>query len=653
MDPFYSIMERISQIIGGIVGENSENVMLLLRPTPSPEHGDLSLPLIRYAKTRRVNLEAVIDDVLGRIHKDDLLNKTVNRIELRNGYLNIRLNEVELSRLYFELLRENGVSMPPTRKPLTIVVEHTSANPVHPLHMGHARNSSLGDTLSRLLRSRGHRVNRRFYIDDVGRQVAVAALGISLLGKDLKDLSRIHGLKPDWMIGYIYSITHLLLDIHSLTQEIESTSNPEDVRELINKRDGLLADLARVLESAPKELGDSLLEGFQRLKESSRDPEEELKRIMRTYEMKTDEKIAHLVRESVEASLEGFRETLGRLGVEFDNWDWESDMVWSGLVREVLEKARRSPFLVNYKDTEALDLSEAASIDEVRQRLQLPKGFDVPPLILVRSDGTTLYTTRDMAYTIYKYRATGADKVINVIGADQKLPQIQIRLALYALGYKKEALETIHYAYEIVRLPGARMSGRKGRLLGLDTVLEETFARALEEVEKRNPGLPKEEMGTIAWRIAVGAVRYSMVSINAMRPIKYSVERATDFEGNSGPYIQYTYARANGILRKHGDILWDRVEYRGAEEPYRRELLLYIVRLPYIAAKAADDLRPELLANYLVELSDKFNSWYQKDSVLQEKNEGIREYKAALTKLTIEMLGLGMDLIGIPRTPRM
>ena len=651
MDPFYETVKELSEVIGKSSGSGTGDVVKLLRFSTG-KYGDISFPLIRYAKKGDIPLSNLYDKIISEINRNSLLKRTIGKVSLDKGYLNISLDTVEMSKMYYSILRNNRLEVPKTPEGKTIVVEHTSANPVHPLHMGHARNSSIGDTLSRLLKARGHRVNTRFYIDDVGRQVAVAALGVKLLGKSVREIAGEYGLKPDWAIGYIYSLTHLLLDIYELTKKIEEARDEDERKLLVNKRDDLLIDLSRIIETAPKGLGERLLKAFEKLREEG-DPLEELRKIMYSYEHRKDDNVVRLIRESVEASLEGFRETLGLMGVEFDEWDWESDVVWSGLVDEIIEKARKSPYITIHKGALALDLTYAASQEEVRKAIELPRSLEIPPLILVRSDGTTLYTTRDIAYTLLKFRKTGASKVINVIGADQRLPQIQIRLALYTLGYKKEALNTIHYAYEIVRLPGERMSGRRGRLLGLDDVLKRTHSVALEEVLKRNPGLGEEEADRIAWKIAVGAVRFSMVSFNAMRPITYSVERATSFEGNSGAYIQYTYARANGILRKHGEIDWESIKYETVNDPSIRTLFLEAIKTPFTAAKAADDMKPELLANYLVELADVFNSWYQKDSVIQEKDSGKRMFKAALVLLVKEALGLGMDLLGIPLTPRM
>ncbi|MCE4617720.1 MAG: arginine--tRNA ligase [Desulfurococcales archaeon] len=650
-DPYSELIESVAEALVEIVGIDERKAFHQVRLSDRPGYGDLSLPLLRYTRTLNIKPDQLFESLKSKINsKTNLLSDH----QLVRGYHNMYIDESKLALALSNTLREYGRLEPPkTRTPMVLVVEHTSANPIHPLHMGHARNTSLGDTLARLLKARGHRVNTRFYIDDVGRQMAVLALGVKLLGGDPLGMAKRLDMKPDKLLGYIYSITHLLLDIHKLTQSInDPAASEEEKLYYIRERDKLAARLVAVSQEAPGEIADKLIDAFSKLKET-KEPEREVSEIMRSYENRLDEGIVSLIRETANASLKGFRETLSKLGVEFDNWDWESDLVWTGLVSKLIEEASKSPYVTVHKDALAIDLSPAMDEQEVREKIKIPKALEIPPLILVRSDGTTLYTTRDMAYTLYKFRQTGANKVVNVIGADQRLPQIQIRLALYLLGYKREALNTIHYAYEIVRLPGMRMSSRKGVFLGLDEVLDQTYNVALSRVEEKSPDLPLDEKEKVALKIAVGAIRYTMIATDPMRPIEYNVDRATNLDSNSGPYLQYTYARANGILRKAGEPDWDRIDYRAASDPTRRGLLIAAAQTPYYAAKAADDMEPVLLANHLLKLADRFNSWYQKDQVIREKEEETRNFKILLTIIVREALGMGLDLLGIPKTPRM
>lgn len=642
LDPLTRLVEAASEALASTLGVGRLEVWRLLLQPVREEYGDLGFPLLRY--TRRLGLEAegVVGDVVGRLRAAGV---DYAKASLVGGFLNFRVDASRAMALLLGLMRGGWRPRPPRHpEPIVYVVEHTSANPIHPLHMGHARNSALGDSLARLLEARGHRVNRRFYVDDVGRQSAVAALGFRILGvTDPLGEARRLGVKPDHLVGWVYAATHTAIDALKARSEGD--------REGLEK---LAAALAR-LEGREPERG--WLRRILGELEAMGDPEEAVGEIMRRYEA-GEEPERSLVRSVAEATLEGFRETLGRLGVGFDDWDWESDLVWSGRVRRIIEEARRSPYYTTHKGAEALDLPRVVkelvlTDEEARSVFKLPRGFDVPPLILVRSDGTTLYTTRDIAYSIYKFEAAGADRVINVIGADQRLPQLQIRLALLALGYRKEALNMMHYDYEIVRLPGRAMSGRRGEYVALDDVLEEVKARAREEVLKRNPEAPRDWVEDTAERIAVGAVRFSLIQASAPKPLVFDPDKALDFRENSGPYLQYTYARAMGILGKHGPIDWDSADPAKCSGGQRRRLLMQALRFPITAAKAADDLAPEDLAAYLVRLADQFNSWYQVDQVIRDPDPGSRECKAALVKLIADTLEEGMKLLGIPPTPRM
>jgi len=643
LDPFTNFIDETSRILSSLLDiDYIEAWRLLLQPTKE-EYGDASFPLLRYVRRKGVDEGRVIGEV-----KASLTKKGIDYVE--TSYISAILNfRLSVSRS-FEILAKmlsSGWRPEPVRhpSPMRYVVEHTSANPIHPLHMGHARNSALGDTLSRLLRARGHEVNRRFYIDDVGRQTAVAALGFRILGvEDPEALSEKLGAKPDHLVGWVYAATHTSIDVLKAKRE----GDKDEVEKLayslarLEEREPVKGWTQRIL---------SYLEGLG-------DHEEPVREIMKRYERGLEPERS-LLRRVTEFVLKGFRETLSRLGVEFDAWDWESDVVWSGLVDEILNMARRSKYYMIYKDAEALNIpaiiKELVLNDpEAKKAFKIPKGFEVPPLILVRSDGTTLYTTRDIAYSVYKFREFNADKVINVVGAEQRLPQLQVRLALLGLGFRREALNMIHYDYEMVRLVGMSMSGRRGVYIALDNVIDEVKARAKEEVLKRNPEEDPKWIDETAEKIAVGAVRFSMIQAGALKPLTFDPEKALNFKENSGPYLQYTYARSVGILEKLEEgIRWEEISYEECEKGDRRRLIVYAMRFPATAAKAADDLAPEDLATYLIRLSDLFNTWYQKDPVIREKDPGAKHCKAAMVMFISETLRRGLELLGIPPLRKM
>ncbi len=630
------------------IDETLQNIERMISPTPSVELGDYGVPLLRLLKRveEKITPKEVFVDIENKLKNLGL--RVIKEARLHGAYLNVVVNEEVLAKLVFDAVRNDGseFGIVKTDNPQRIVVEHTSANPVHPLHIGHARNASLGDTLARLLRARGHIVQTRFYINDVGRQVAVLAYGIIKAG-----LSIPKNVKKDHWIGLVYAITHTLVDISVLKKELETLKKEgryEEYRDKLSELDRLVAILSKLREKN-SELFDKLASAIN----NDPDPESSISEIMKAYEYKLDEVVVRRIREIVNACLEGFKETLSRFGVEFDVWDWESDLVWNSDVRRVIDVAKKTPYFTLYKGTYALDFKRILGNEEVRNALGISEGTEIPPLILMRSDGTTLYTTRDIAYSIKKFREFNADKVINVVAAEQRLEQLQVRLALIALGYHREGYNLLHYDYEMVNLPGVSMSGRRGEYVSLDELLDRAAAIARREVEQRSSG--GHELDRIAEAVGVGAVRFSLVSVAAQKPLVFNMNEALDFDRNSAPYIQYTYARAHNILAKYGKpIDWSSIDYySGSKEGMRRKLILLLSEFPRVFVKAADELRPELLVSYVLKLADTFNAWYPRDHVIREQDPGLRNFKLALVYATKQVLRNIMKILGVPVLERM
>ncbi|RLE70537.1 MAG: arginine--tRNA ligase [Thermoprotei archaeon] len=274
----------------------------------------------------------------------------------------------------------------------------------------------------------------------------------------------------------------------------------------------------------------------------------------------------------------------------------------------------------------------------------IPRAFSIPPLTLVRSDGTTLYPTRDIAYSIWKFKQ-GFERVINVIAVQQALEQIQVRLALYALGLTNEARNLLHYSYEMVTLPGAKMSARRGRYITADELVDEAVRRAGLELIKR--GLTLERGGEVAERVGVGAVKYAMLSVSPSKPLAFSWDRVLDFERNSGPFIQYAYVRARSIMRKASSRDLEPSMSTGTLGEEERELLFLVGYFPELIAEAADKLRVEQLAYYLNELALAFNKYYDSVPVLRAESREKAAGRLALVETVARTLQRGMELLGI------
>jgi len=560
------------------------------------------------------------------------------------GYINFHADYGKLSKLAVEsaVILDGSYGHLKTDNPLKIIVEHTSVNPAGPIHIGTARNSVIGDSLSRILRARGHYVSTHFYVDDMGRQIAVLAYGYRSIGRP-----RPMG-KTDHWIGLVYAMTSCILEIQRLKgiiEELKERPAPyTEVNEARLKLDDWVAAAADLCER-DEDLFNSLLDEV----EKDQFPEMSIAEIIRSYEEEGIE-AKGLVREAVDFCLKGFRETYSKVGIHWDSWDWESDLVWDGSVSVVLDRLKQSPYFTYLDGASALNVEEASGEMDLKKLFKTSKRREIPPLVLARSDGTSLYPTRDIAYSLWKLNQ--ADRVINVIGAEQSLPQLQLRVALSLLTSPKRALDLIHYAYELVKLPDYKMSKRRGRYVSFDDILEEAVKRALREVEERSPHLPAGLKAKIAEAVGVGAVKYALIEVDPKKRVVFTWDRVLNFEMNSAPFIQYAHARACSIL-KNADREPDKPDYSLLSEDVEKEIVRKIAAFPETFIHCAENLSPNTIAEYANDLSAKFNSFYASYPVLKAEKPGLRDARLAMVDAVRIVIRNSLRLIGIKAVERM
>jgi arginyl-tRNA synthetase len=287
---------------------------------------------------------------------------------------------------------------------------------------------------------------------------------------------------------------------------------------------------------------------------------------------------------------------------------------------------------------------------DLKPLLGLREGYEVPSLTLVRADGTTLYTTRDVAYNLWKFQT--ADQVINVIGMEQALAQLQLKILLCALGHLDKVKNLRHFAYSLVKLPGYKMSGRAGRYITLDETVDEAVKRAYDEVVKRSPQLPEEEKKRVSSLVGVGAIKYALVQVDPGKPVVFTWDRVLDFEKNSAPYIQYSHARAGSILRK-AERKPENPDYGLLKEPIERDLILTLSKFPGVFFDSAENLRPNEIADYANILADKFNTFYGALPVIKAKPPELSDARLALVEATKIVLRNALTLVGIEAPEKM
>jgi len=644
-NPFAELRRECESLLEKVFKKNfsKSSFTIVLDLPPSLEFGELSSSIcFELAKKVGENPKQLAE----RLTRDINLSNTplVKRVEAAGrGYINFYADYAKFSSLTLESARkfDEEYGLVKTDNPRKAIVEHTSVNPIHPIHIGQARNPVLGDALARILKIRGHTVYRHYYIDDVGRQTAVIAYGYKKLGKPKPEG------KPDHFIGVIYTITNCIVEIQRLKKEIKEArlkADNEKLQKLQRQLDEWVA-IAVELENKHRKLFNKLLDEIMK----DENPEEKISRLNRAYE-KGEEEAKKLIREVCELCLEGFKQTLGRAEIFFDSWDWESELAWTGKVQDVIARLEKTPYVFYEGGVLEFDAEKVAKDLNLKKAFGLKDDYEVPSLTLIRADGTTLYTTRDIAYSIEKLRK--ADWVINVVGMEQSLPQLQIKFALCALGYVDYAKNLTHFAYNLVTLPGYKMSSRRGRYITFDQVMEEAVEKAYQEVSKRSPHLSEEKRREISNFVGIGAVKYALVEVDPVKPVVFTWERVLNFERNSAPYIQYSHARACSILRK-ADRKVENPDYALLTHGLEKELVLMIARWPEVFVDAAENLKPHVLAEYANILADKFNSFYNALPVIKAKPNELADARLALIEAVRIVLRNALNIIGIKAPERM
>ncbi|MDV2480782.1 arginine--tRNA ligase [Methanoculleus sp. Wushi-C6] len=522
---FQEKYHQIERMLRACTGE--EDVLL----TKGGDHADLASTIaFKLAKVEKRAPQKIAADIAEKISADPSLGDI--RVEATGPYVNFRFGPTLLAEAVREALEPGYGAL--QRRSGRVILEHTSANPNGPLHVGHIRNTVIGDSLARTFRKAGHALEVQYYLNDMGRQIAIVSWGFEHLGMVRKE-----GEKGDHYVARVYIAAN---------RELEK--NPEIVKEI-----------------------DHLMQLVER----------------------GDAETVKKFRTAVSLCAEGIRDTLGALNAHHDRFVWESDFVRIGDVDRIIERIRRLP-QAHEDETLWVDLTE--------------QGFE-KKYILRRSDGTSVYSTRDLAYHIWKGR--NYDRMIDVLGADHKLIGAQLQATLKLLG--EQPPEIVHF--EFVSLPEGSMSTRAGKFVSADELIEEVAAKAFEEVTVRRPELPEAERYAIARSVAIAAVRYDIVKVSPEKSTVFDWKEALDFERQSGPYIQYAHARACSILEKAGEF----ERAYTLETDHEIALARHLARFPAVIEQTVEELRPHLIAAYARELADLFNAFYHYDPVLKSEGE--------------------------------
>jgi arginyl-tRNA synthetase len=608
---------------------------------PDPEMGDLS-SAVCFQMAGRVGSRPseIAERIVGEM--DPGSSGLVGKVDALNGYINFHIDTSRFTELVLETVvgQDGEYGFLKAGEPERVMVEHTSANPNAPIHIGNARNSILGACLGEMLRRRGHDVVVHFLVNDMGRQVAMATFGWKLIGTPEPEG------RAEYWVGTIYASVNVAMEIRRIEGKLEEAEERGRATEIAELREEM-----GVYETAAEDLRkrfEGLYDGIAEKLAEVEDADSVIVELNTAYENRDPETVED-VRRLIGYCLKGFETSLGEIGIEFDSFDFESDLVWSKAADGVLEGLRATPYAFYDEGALVLDCDRIAEELNLKERWGLNPDHEIPRLVLVRSDGTTLYTLRDMAYSIWKFGMV--DRVVNVIGYEQTLAQLQLRLALAALGETWMGDKQLHYAYEFVKLPGMKMSGRLGRYVTLLEVVEKAVELAYGEVDVRAPHLSHDEKQGIARMVGHGAVKYTMLSIDPMKTVVFDWDRALNFETNSAPFIQYSHARACNILKRaeeHPDP-----DYGGLTAAKERELVMALAGFPEVFEGAVTELKPGDVTSYANGLADRFNSFYAALPVLKAENRGLSGARLVLVDAVRITLRNALSLLGIEAPERM
>ena len=586
-DPWAPIVEAIvAGLVHGLTAIGSPIAPSTVRDSLDLDggaEGDIAFPVHRIAQSigrRPDELAAALAERFPR-------GPALARVSAQGAYVNFTADTPWLAEATLRQVLDLGAAYGSApAAPGGACVEHTSANPTGPFHIGRVRNSIIGDTLARVLRAAGVSVTTQYYVDDMGRQAAMITWIWSKPRADWPDPVRaaMEGEgdpkeKPDSFRGRPYPAVSALLKANERAREE-------------------VADLVRELETG-------------RAPPNHRALAQEI--------------------------LDGMLASLARLGIRFDEFVWESDFVRDGSVDRVLERLGASAHAVR-EENGALAIDCAGH--------GLPK--ETTRVVVRRGDGTSLYVTRDIAYHLAKFARFG--RTIDVLGQDHQLHARTLSALLAEVG---ETRRPEFLIYQDITVPeGGRMSTRGGSAVWLDQLLAEATARARKEVLARREDLREDEVDRIAEAVATGAIRYHIVRVAPEKPVVFRWEDALSFEGRSGPFVQYSYARASSVLRK-GHV--DRPPYPFdaalLTDPEEAALVRVVARFPRAVAYTARTSHVHTIAGYAHDLADRFNRFYHAVPVLKSGAE--RESRIALVAAVRQTLGNALDLLGISRLETM
>lgn len=596
MSIIQSLQQATAEAVQALYGQMPTPEQLQFQKTRSEFEGQWTLVAFPLLKISRKNPEATAQEIGAYLQEHCSL---VEGIQIVKGFLNLSIAPAAWVE-DFNAIRSDktfGHKQATADAPF-VMVEYSSPNTNKPLHLGHVRNNLLGYSIARILEASGNRVFKTNIVNDRGIHICKSMLAWQRWGNGATPEST--GKKGDHLIGDFY----VLFDKH-YKAELTALMNEGKTKEEAEAASPLMADARAML---------------------------------RRWE-DGDEEIRSLWSMMNSWVYAGFDETYKRMGVSFDEIYYESETYLLGK-EEVLRGLKEGKFVQDPDGSVWADFTD--------------EGLDRK--ILLRSDGTSVYITQDIGTAKMRFDKHPIDKMVYVVGNEQEYHFKVLSLLLDRLGYAF-GKGLVHFSYGMVELPDGKMKSREGTVVDADDLMDEMVAtaRAIAEEQGKGKDMPAEEAAEVARRVGLGSLKYFILKVDPRKNMTFNPKESIDFNGNTGSFIQYTYARIRSLLRKAEELgIALPATFAGLTiSTKEQELIAKVAEYADIVEEAARTYSPAVIANYVYDLVKEYNQFYHEFSILKEENEELRAFRLALSEVVARTIAAGFSLLGIEMPERM
>lgn len=599
MNPETFVFERAKEAVETLYGTVAEEKLIQTQATRREFEGDITLvtfPLSKISKNTPEQTALGIGEYL-KAH-----NPEIESFNVVKGFLNIKFSERFWIGLFNGMVENPSFgTFPATGK--TIMVEYSSPNTNKPLHLGHIRNILLGSSVSRLLEANGNRVIKVNLVNDRGIHICKSMLAWTKQGNG--ETPESSGIKGDHLVGKYY---------------VAFSNELKKEREQIAKEENISPDEAEKRAPVQQQAQQMLLKWEQGDKEVV-----DLWKMMNSWVYR------------------GFDVTYKRLGISFDRTYYESQTYLLG--KALVQKGLDMGLFEREKDGSVWCNLEGDGLDRK---------------LLLRGDGTSVYITQDLGTAHQRFTEYNLDKHIYVVGNEQNYHFQVLKLILEKLGFDW-AGSIYHLSYGMVELPEGKMKSREGTVVDADDLMERMFNTAKEtslELGKLS-GMDEREQNRLFEIVGLGALKYFIIKVDPKKTMLFNPKESIDFNGNTGPFIQYTHARIKSILRKAAEEGIGSTTIKESSSngrlllPKEIEIIKLLNNYPVVVKEAGDAFSPAMIANYTYELAKEFNQYYHDTSILRESDVAIKANRIALLELIASVLVKSAGILGITLPERM